>query len=536
MKRRTCSGGDRDALRPRCGRARGPARDRARVPRPRAPRGAASCRRARPEALGNRRPRRMSAVVHRARREALFERVWAMEVATPPTIPGGHVGGRATAVAEQRRRRREKRGLAQGNGNEGGDRGQRAYGRRDGGGGGGSLRFPERVRPPDSFGHAGRRGRGSRRGSRPSDLPAPGSYLTAEDGRAPPRERLWDRAPAAPDRAVPVRTADRGSATGALPRPLRRRRRPRPVSVARGNGRLCTALRHVRPRGDGRLRRVRRDGARRGRGARSFPRHSGHRYRARRAPIAAEHRWRRPECPATASSLRVRRIPRRLFGRGGAVVVVDDDRRRTAHGVGSARQLAREVRPSFAVVASDPRSGRPRGGVVVGALYLSVHLLAVHAEPAALVEDAARVAQGDGVGLTRSGPSLAPHGGVLRLGRGGGKMFVWFFWDFWVLGREPPFWRSARARGAGGGRVQDASGRSGTHPAGARRIGARQHHPPIAVASLRGSRAGRSAALFGVWRKPALPSGALPFSPRRRGRARARGRRGGPRRRGDPAG
>ena len=67
------------------------------------------------------------------------------------------------------------------------------------------------------------------------------------------------------------------------------------------------------------------------------------------------------------------------------------DREGGREGVGGVRELARYVRPTLAKVASYPR---PRGSrrVVIGTLQLAVHLLAVHAEPAAFEEDPTRVA------------------------------------------------------------------------------------------------------------------------------------------------
>ena len=103
------------------------------------------------------------------------------------------------------------------------------------------------------------------------------------------------------------------------------------------------------------------------------------------------------------------------------------------------------------------------------------------------------------------------------------KMFVWFFfWDFWGLfGREPPLLavgaRAGSGRGAGLGRVRavwDA-------PRGCTPDWRTSAPSPDRVrVSRRGSRAGRSAALFGVWRKTRPSHGGSSFSPRREGFAR----------------
>ena len=100
------------------------------------------------------------------------------------------------------------------------------------------------------------------------------------------------------------------------------------------------------------------------------------------------------------------------------------------------------------------------------------------------------------------------------------KMFVWFFfWDFWGLfGREPPLLavgaRAGSGRGAGLGRVRavwDA-------PRGCTPDWRTSAPSPDRVrVSRRGSRAGRSAALFGVWRKTRPSHGGSSFSPRRGG-------------------
>ena len=99
-------------------------------------------------------------------------------------------------------------------------------------------------------------------------------------------------------------------------------------------------------------------------------------------------------------------------------------------------------------------------------------------------------------------------------------MFVWFFfWDFWGLfGREPPLLavgaRAGSGRGAGLGRVRavwDA-------PRGCTPDWRTSAPSPDRVrVSRRGSRAGRSAALFGVWRKTRPSHGGSSFSPRRGG-------------------
>ena len=107
-------------------------------------------------------------------------------------------------------------------------------------------------------------------------------------------------------------------------------------------------------------------------------------------------------------------------------------------------------------------------------------------------------------------------------------MFVWFFLGFLGLGREPPLLavgaRAGSGRGAGLGRV----GAIGDAPRGCTpdwRTSAPS--PDRGRVSLRGSRAGRSAALFGVWRKTRPSFGGSPFSPRREGsRAGSRATRG----------
>ena len=94
-----------------------------------------------------------------------------------------------------------------------------------------------------------------------------------------------------------------------------------------------------------------------------------------------------------------------------------------------------------------------------------------------------------------------------------------FFWDFWGLfGREPPLLavgaRAGSGRGAGLGRV----GAVWDAPRGCTpdwRTSAPS--PDRGRVSLRGSRAGRSAALFGVWRKTRPSHGGSSFSPRREG-------------------
>ena len=158
-------------------------------------------------------------------------------------------------------------------------------------------------------------------------------------------------------------------------------------------------------------------------------------------------------------------------------------------GVGGVRELARYVRPTLAKVASDPR---PRGSrrVVIGTLQLAVHLLAVHAEPAAFEEDPTRVAQADGLRLVRSGPPFPPHGGILSSEvrpRGFNILVIlvfWYFVWFWVcwLLKVGSFWASGRRRGTERVRVGDAGGRYGTYSAGARRIGAHQPHRSAVVA------------------------------------------------------